>query len=88
MINTATQIIKDTLVAELLEWDYGEMVQWDSVELLDICEQWATDNCEDYDTSWYAIMEVPSAKKDVDWVYLSEYFNDQKVDIEIENIFD
>jgi hypothetical protein len=88
MPNTATQIIKDTLIAEFLEWDYGEVLHLDSVELLDWCEQYATDNDDCYDHSWYAIMEVPSAKKDVDWVYLSEYFNDQKVDIEIENIFD
>lgn len=94
MINTATKIIKEQVIDNILEcWIEDEdgnleLEQTDSMELLDTCEQWAVDNDDQYDEQWYSIMEVKSAKMSVDWVYLAEYYNDEKMNHYIENLFD
>ena len=90
MINTATQIIKDCLIdGNLLEWSCdGELEQYDSMEILDMAEQYAFDNSECYDEDWYPIMEVKAVKATVDWLYLAEYANDERVNQHIESLFD
>jgi len=89
MINTATKIIKDCLIENFLEsWVDDELVQYDSQQILEMCEQWLEDNCEEYDQEWYPIMAIYRNTMSIDWLYLAEYHNDQKVDMEINYIFD
>jgi hypothetical protein len=91
MINTATKIIKNSLVEGILAM-IGDNLNYrhsfTAQDVMDWCDDCLENNCDEYDEDWFPIMGVPSAKMSVDWEHLADYINDTEVDYQIEIIFE